>query len=167
MNKENPVILALYPNSIGIGYVCIQVPEKLIDYGIASIQPISNGKLLRRTERFMDYYKPKLIILKETEPAKNSNRVNKLIHAITTLSGEKGLQVYRYTKQQIKDVFEIFGASTKYEIVEKIVKMLPDLAPRAPGTREWYEKEHYQMGLFHAVSLAVTHTYLTEEYSIQ
>ena len=162
MTQENPVILALYPNSIGIGYVCLQVPEKLIDYGIATIQPISNGKLLNRAERFMDYYKPKLVLLKETGSSKNSSRVNKLIEAITTLSGEKGLEVYRYTKKQIDDVFEVFGASTKYEMVEKIVKMLPDLAPRAPEARKWYEKEHYQMGLFNAMALAVVHTYLTE-----
>ena len=162
MTHENPVLLALYPNSIGIGYVCIQVPEKLIDFGIATVQPMSNGKLLKRTERFIDYYKPKIVLLKETESSKNSSRINKLIEAITTLSGEKGLKVFRYTKRQIKDVFEIFGASTKNEIVEKIVKMLPDLAARAPVARKWYDKEHYQMGLFNAVSLAVTHTYLTE-----
>jgi hypothetical protein len=160
--NETPVILALYPNSIGIGYACLQVPERLFDFGVTTVNPISNGRLLRRAERFMDYYRPKIILLKETEPSKNSHQVNKLIEAITTLSGEKGLPVYRYSRQQIKDVFEVFGAPTKFEMVQKIVAMLPDLAHRAPKARKWYEKEHYQMVLFNAVSLAITHAYLAE-----
>jgi Holliday junction resolvasome RuvABC endonuclease subunit len=163
MNIENPVILALYPNATGLGYACLQIPERLLDYGIATVQPVSNGKLLIRAEKFMDYYKPKIILLKETGSAKNSRRTNKLIEAISTLSGEKDLPVYRYTKQQIKDVFEIFGAQSKFQIVEKIVRMLPELGPRAPKEKKWYEKEDYNMVLFNAVSLAIVHTYLAEE----
>jgi hypothetical protein len=162
MTYENPVILALYPNSVGVGHACLQVPERLIDFGVATVRPMSNGKLLKRVERFMDYYKPKIVLLREAGSSKNSGRSDKLIEAISTLSGEKGLQVYRYTKQQIKDVFEIFGATTKFEMVEKICKMLPDLKSRAPEARKWYEKEHYSMGMFNAVSLVITHTYLTE-----
>jgi Holliday junction resolvasome RuvABC endonuclease subunit len=162
MTHENPVILALYPNSIGVGYACIQIPERLIDYGVATVKPLSNGKLLKRTERFMEYYKPKIILLREVGASKRSGRIDKLIDAITTLSGEMNLPVFRYTKQQIKDVFEIFGASTKFEMVEKIVKMLPDLEGSVPKERQWYEKEHYNMTMFNAVSLAITHTYLTE-----
>jgi Holliday junction resolvasome RuvABC endonuclease subunit len=162
MNPETPVILALYPNAIGIGYACLQIPERLLDYGIATVKPMSNSKLLTRTEKFMDYYKPKIILLRETGLSKNSGRTDKLIEAISTLSGEKDLPVYRYTKQQIKDVFEIFGAKSKFEMVERIVRMLPELGPRAPKQKKWYEKEDYNMVLFNAVSLAVTHTYLTE-----
>lgn len=162
MTNENPVLLALYPNSIGIGYACLQVPERLFDFGVTSVKTRSNGKLLKRAERFMDYYKPKVILIKEKETSKNAHRVNQLIEAVVTLSGEKGLPVYRYSRQQIKDVFEVFGASMKFEMVQKIVKMLPDLAYRAPKARKWYEKEDYNMAVFHAVSLAITHTYLTE-----
>jgi Holliday junction resolvasome RuvABC endonuclease subunit len=162
MTQENPVLLALYPNSIGIGYACLQVPERLFDFGVTSVKPRSNSKLIKRAERFMDYYKPKIILIKEKETSNRSHRVNKLIEAIITLSGEKGLPVYRYTRQQIKDVFEIFGAHTKFEMMQKICKMLPDLEHRAPKERQWYEKEDYNMALFHAVSLAVTHVHLTE-----
>ena len=161
-NKNNLSSSPSTPNAIGIGYVCLQIPEKLIDFGITTVKPVSNGKLLSRVEKYLDYYKPKLVLLKEKASAKNSRRTDHLIEAITTLSGEKNLQVYRYTKGQIKDVFEIFGAKTKFDMVQKITKMLPDLAHRAPGDRKWYEKEDYNMALFNAVSLAVTHTYLSE-----
>jgi Holliday junction resolvasome RuvABC endonuclease subunit len=164
MEYENPVILALYPSSIGIGYACLQIPDHLFDFGITTSRPISNRKLLQNTEKFMDHYKPKLVLLREVTGARNGNRNDKLIEAISTLAHEKGLQVHRYTKGQIKDVFEVFGAFTKFEMAQKIVKMLPDLAPRAPKERKWYEKEDYNMTLFNAVSLAVTHTHLSEEY---
>ncbi|MBS1683985.1 MAG: hypothetical protein JSS76_04480 [Bacteroidetes bacterium] len=162
MEHENPVILALYPNSIGIGYICLQVPDKVFDFGVTTAKPISNSKLLRRAEKFMEYYKPKVILLKETVSSARSKRNDKLIEALTTLSGEMGLKVYRYTKQQIQDTFEVFGAKTKYEMVDKMVKMLPDLATRMPRPRQWYEKEDYNMVVFYAVSLAITHCHLSE-----
>ena len=164
MEHENPVLLALYPNSIGMGYVCLQIPDYLFDFGVTSAKPISNRKLLRRAEKFMDFYKPKIILLKEVGRFANSGRTDKLIEAIATLAEEKNLPIYRYTKQQIKDVFEVFGATSKFEMVGKIVKMLPDLASRAPKQHKWYEKEDYNMVLFNAVSLAVAHAHLSEEY---
>ncbi|MCW3128271.1 MAG: hypothetical protein JWO03_3929 [Bacteroidetes bacterium] len=162
MEHENPVILALYPNSIGIGYACLQIPDRLLDFGVATAKPISNGKLLRRAERFLNYYKPKLVLLKETSELANSGRNDRLIKAMTTLCDEMGLDTYRYTKQQIKDTFEVFGAKTKFSMAEKMVKMLPDLAVRMPKVRKWYEKEDYNMVVFDAVALAVTHAHLTE-----
>src|SRR4051812_40905011 len=122
MTHENPVILALYPNSIGIGYACLQIPEQLFDFGVTKVSPLSNRKLLQRAERFMDYHKPKIILLREVGASWNSQRVDKLINAIETLAGEKNLEVYRYTREQIKEVFEVFGATSKHEMVEKIVK---------------------------------------------
>src|SRR6476620_2930343 len=109
----------------------------------------------------MDYYKPQVILLKETGASARSQRNDKLIEAITTLSGEIGLTVFRYTKQQIQETFEVFGATTKYEMVEKMVQMLPDLKTRKPRDRKWYEKEDYNMVVFNAVALAVTHAHLT------
>ncbi|MBS1624073.1 MAG: hypothetical protein JST83_08650 [Bacteroidetes bacterium] len=162
MEHENPVILALYPNSIGIGYACLQIPGKLLDFGVTTSKPISNGKLLRRAEKFMDYYKPKLVLLKEVAATATSRRNDKLIEALATLSGEMGLSIYRYTNQQISDTFEVFGARTKYEMVDKIVQMLPDLKTRMPKVRKWYEKEDYNMVVFKAVALAITHCHLSE-----
>jgi Holliday junction resolvasome RuvABC endonuclease subunit len=162
MTQENPVLLALYPSSVGMGYACLQIPDQLLDFGIATIKPMLNGKLLSRAERFMEYYKPKVILLKEKHSSKNSKRNDNLIDALASLSYEKNIQVYRYTREQIKDVFEIFGARSKYEMAQRIIKMLPDLEHRSPKMKKWYEKEDYNMVLFDAVSLAVTHTYLTE-----
>jgi Holliday junction resolvasome RuvABC endonuclease subunit len=129
---------------------------------VATTKPISNRRLLRRAEKFMNYYRPDIVILKEVGSAKNSGRTDRLIEAITTLSSEMGIRIYRYTRQQVKDVFEVFGADSKYKMAESIVKMLPDLAARVPKEKKWYEKEDYNMVLFDAVSLAVTHRYLTE-----
>lgn len=161
MRNERPVILSLYPNSIGIGYACLQIPDKLFDFGVTAVKPLSNRKLLKRAEKFMDHYRPKIVLLKGGM-TKNGRRVDQLIEAITTLAGEKNLKVYRYTKEQVKDAFELFGAQSKHDMVEKIVTMLPDLECRRPKVRKWYEKEDYNMGLFNAVALAITHAHLSE-----
>lgn len=162
MTHENPVILALYPNAVGVGFACLQIPDKLFDFGVTTVNPICNDKLLKKAERFMNYYRPKIVLLKEPAGLKISRRTDKLIENIAKLSDEKGLMVYRYTNKQIKEVFEIFGATSKYEVSQILIKMFPETAHRAPKAKKWYEKEDYNMIIFHALSLAVTHQYLTE-----
>lgn len=166
MSTEHPMILALYPNSIGIGYACLQVPERIYDFGVTKVSPMTNRKLLRRAEKFMDYHRPKIVLIRETGASWNSQRVDKLIRAIETLAGEKDLKVFRYSQDQVREVFEVFGCHSKYEMAEKIISMLPDLNCRRPKAHKWYEKEDYNMGLFNAVGLAITHVHLNEEHFV-
>ncbi|MBS1686315.1 MAG: hypothetical protein JSS76_16350 [Bacteroidetes bacterium] len=156
------MILALYPNSIGMGYACLKVPERIYDFGVAKVSPLTNRKLLKRAEKFMDYHRPKIILLREVQSSHNSNRVDKLISAIETLAGEKDLPVFKYSRDQVREVFEVFGCNSKYEMAEKIISMLPDVSCRRPKVHKWYEKEDYNMGLFNAISLAITHVHLAE-----
>lgn len=162
MTDENPVILALYPNTVGIGYVCLQIPQRLLGYGIITVKSLNHSKFLRRAEKIMSYYCPKVIILKEMDTSRHYARANKLIDAITTLACEMNMEVFRYSPRQIKETFDVFGAKTKFEMANKIIQMLPDLAVRAPKLKKWYEREDYRMVLFDAVSLAVTHAHLNE-----
>jgi hypothetical protein len=59
-------------------------------------------------------------------------------------------------------VFEQFGAKSKYEIANKIIAWFPQLASRAPKIRKAWMDEDYNMGIFDALALAITHKYLTE-----
>jgi hypothetical protein len=62
----------------------------------------------------------------------------------------------------MRDVFEQFGAKSKYEIANKIVTWFPQLVSRAPKIRKPWMDEDYNMGIFDALALAITHKYLTE-----
>jgi len=52
--QTNELILALYPNSAGMGYVICENPKELIGYGVARIKMITKDVHLKRLEKFFD-----------------------------------------------------------------------------------------------------------------
>lgn len=164
MKKDTIIILSFYPNARGLGYACIEMPQNLKDSGVITIQPISNKKLLERITKFVEFYTPTIIVVKDynSSYSRHSKRVAELVESITNYAKEVKVPIYRYSRQQVRDVFEQFGAKSKYEIAQKIIYWFPQLASRAPKIRKAWTDEDYNMGIFDALALAITHKYLTE-----
>lgn len=163
MKNKPVVVLSLYPNRRGFGYVCLEWPQKLIDSGIATVRPLCNSGIFDRFEKFLDFYKPQLIVIRDCENLSScKKRTQKLIHSITIHAGKVKIPIHHYSREQIRDVFEQFGATTKYEIAQKIIEWFPELSWRAPKIRKPWKDEDYSMGIFDALALAITHKYLNE-----
>jgi Holliday junction resolvasome RuvABC endonuclease subunit len=165
MKNDMTTVLALYPNARGIGYACLENQKKLVDSGVVQVYPISNGKILKRVVKFIAFYKPDLIVVQDCdgENSRYSRRVGRLVDDIVKHSKEIKVPVYRYTREQIRDAFEVFGAKTKDEIAHQITVWFKQLKPLAPTLRkDDGDAEHYNMGIFDALSLAITHNYLTK-----
>jgi Holliday junction resolvasome RuvABC endonuclease subunit len=139
------------------------MPQKLLDFGVITVRPLTNRPILRRIEKFIAFHQPKVVIIRDAQSTPQSGkRVQRLTDAITTLAGENSLPVYKYSREQIRDVFENFGVRTKHEIVRKIIEWFPDLASLAPKIRNLWSDEDYTMSIFDALMLAITHEYLGE-----
>ena len=69
------------------------------------------------------------------------------------------LNVYKYSRNQIQHVFEQFKAKNKYETARVIVRWYDQLKTRMPYQRKAWMAEHYQMGVFDAFALMLTHYY--------
>lgn len=157
------VRLALYPNARGLGYACLELPNNLIEYGIVTVRPMSNERALKRMEKFIDFFKPEVIIVRDAEiSALGATRMSELLEGIRKLALERNLPVHSYARHQVKDVFEVFGAKTKYGIAQKIITWFPQLSEHAPRIRRPWMDEDYYMGIFDALALAICHAYLTE-----
>ncbi|HEY0262615.1 MAG TPA: hypothetical protein VGB95_06285 [Chitinophagales bacterium] len=156
------IILALYPNARGLGFACLEAPQKLIEYGIVTVRPIYNTPLLRRMEHFLDFFRPQVVILRDGDSLPPSNsRVKQLLENIAQSAERKGIPVHYYSREQIKGVFSSFNASTKYEIAQKLVEWFPEVEDKVPALRKPWESENYYMGIFDALSLGLTHIYLS------
>jgi len=164
MKKDTSLILSLYPNARGLGYASIEPPQKLLDSGIIDVRPVSDDQILARITKFVEFHRPTLIIVRDSN-VKNvgaTTRVQKLINSIADFAAKHTIPVHKYSRQQIRDVFEQYGATSKYEIAKRIIPWYPELAPRAPKIRKTWMDEDYNMCVFDAISLAVTHLYLTK-----
>lgn len=162
MKTKLPILLSIYPNNRGFGYALMEDPQKLLDYGIVTIRPLCNGRILKRIEKLLDYYKPTLVVTQDYKctHARYGKRNKALIEAIVELAQRKNLDIHSYTRIQIRDVFEQFEARTKHEISRKIAEWLPEVAYRTPKLRKLWYPEDYNMVLFDALSLIYAFYYL-------
>jgi Holliday junction resolvasome RuvABC endonuclease subunit len=164
MNAKNKVVFAIYPNANGFGYVYMENARKLLDYGAVRINPISNRKVLERIKRTLEYFRPSIVILLDPEgkSSRTGNRVKELIKKIVVHAAEINLPVMQYTRDQIKDVFEQFGMTTKYDISQILLKEFKELETKSPKERKLWTSEDRNMVIFDALSLATTWFYVNE-----
>lgn len=164
MSTKNKVVFAVYPNANGFGFVYMENARKLLDYGAVRINPISNRKVLEKIKRALEYFRPSIVILLDPEGkySRTGNRVKGLVKKIEALAAELILPVVRYSRDQIKDVFEQFGATTKYDISQVLLKEFTELETRSPKQRSLWTSEDRNMAIFDALSLALTWFYLND-----
>ena len=162
MSKADTIVLALYPNAKGLGYVCIEQSQKILDSGIVTTRLFGSEKLLARIKRFIDFYRPTTILLRNPDMPDliRSSRVKALLEGVNLEAENLHLPTYSYSRQQIKDVFGQFGATTKNEIAQKIIEWFPELDEYTPKIRKPWMEEDYYMRVFDAMALAITHQYL-------
>lgn len=156
------VLLSIYPNANGFGFVYMADPRKLIDYGSVRINPISNSKVLARVKKSFAYFRPSIVVILDPygRSSRTGKRVRKLIDSIVTYAKDDGLEVAQYTRDQIRDIFEVFGAKTKYEISQLLITEFKELERKSPKKRKLWTSEDRNMAIFDALSLALTWYYL-------
>ncbi len=162
MKKTNQTVLALYPNAMGVCYAVFDSPKDLADYGIGYVRPVSNKKSILKIEKYLDFYNPDILLLREIskERVKYSKRTQRLIERICKVAKNKGLEVHRYNRSQIRDIFSEFGAVSKYQISKKITEWFPELeALELPKRKRWMSENH-RTGIFDAIAVALVHFYL-------
>ncbi len=159
MNDDR--IISIYPNTVGFGYVILSHKGEILDYGVVTVQPPENNKCLIRISQIIAYYEPKILIIEDPIKSNKARRIKKLIIKLCDLTKNK-MTVYQYSKRQIRDTFEVFGAKHKFEISRKISEMYPELKTKLPEKRKLWEPENYYQGIFDAMSLVFTHLYLTD-----
>jgi len=162
MDNSNKVVLALYPNRYGVAYALFRSSSELIEYGTGSVHPVSNKLSIKKVRKYIDYYRPDVIITRNINDLKRrkSQRIDKLINLICTEARKQQLDIYSYTRTQIKETFKQFKATSKYLISQKLISWFRELKDYEFPMRKRWMNENYNAGIFDAISLAITHWYL-------
>jgi len=154
-------MIAIHPNTLGFGYVVLNEKGEILDYGIIAVRPVSNRKCLDRIHEMILYYQPNILILEDYKNSNKSERVKKLLKDIYYY-GQDSIRIFKYSKEQVRNTFEVFGARNKFEISRKISEVYPQLKSKLPEKRKTWEPENYYQGIFDSMSLVLTHQYLIE-----
>lgn len=162
--KKNNVVFSIYPNANGFGFVYMENARKLLDYGAVRINPISNRRVMERIQKMIDYFRPSIVIVldPESKHGRAGDRVKKLVTKILDYAKDEKLPVMQYSRDKVRDVFEQFGAFTKYDISQVLLKEFDELEMRSPRVRQLWASEDRNMAIFDALSLAITWFYLND-----
>ena len=162
--KINNIVFAVYPNANGFGYVYMENARKLIDFRAVKVSPISNLKIMNRIKQSINYLRPSIVIVQDPDgtSTRTGTRVRQLINKIVTYAHGEKLNVVQYSRDKIRDVFEQFGAITKYDISQILIKEFKELEHKLPKRRVLWTSEDRNMAIFDALSLALTWYYLND-----
>ena len=157
------MIVAIYPNQRGMGYVICEHPNEILNYGIGKFKVLSPTNYVKRLVKFIKAYCPDVVILKGYTNTSNSigKRVKTVIDSLETEALKHDLKVFRYSRGDVMEVFSKFGEAHKYGISRTLARWYPDLRRFLAPMRTILTPEHYHMGVFDAFALMYTHCALT------
>ena len=163
MNEER--VVALDPTSHGFGFVVLEGPTRLIDWGHAHARPCSAEKCLERVAELLSWYSPHVVITEncKTKGARRSPRVKKLLFHIRRFSEISGARVEEVSKARVQKVFSSGKPLKKHEIAQLIAAAFPELSLRLPPPRKIWMSEDERTSIFDAAALALTYFSLPEE----
>ena len=161
MPRSN-IMVVIYPNQNGMGYVVCEHPRDIINYGIGKFRKLSPTNYVTRLKKFIRQYRPAVVILKDYDDSNTtSRRVKEVIDTLEAHAKKHDVKVYRYGCSDIAGVFSLFGDASKHGISKTLASWYPDLQRFLAPPRNFKISEHYHMGIFDGFALMYTHAHLT------
>jgi Holliday junction resolvasome RuvABC endonuclease subunit len=160
MPNTSPRIVSLDPTTKGFGYAILELPFRLVEWGLARIAGDKNTDAILRFEQLLDRFRPDAVVLEDTMApgSRRQPRVRELLDAFTKSARARGIAVYTIARKAVLSCFaSVDGLATKYSIAKRLTEYFPELATKLPPLRKAYMSQDERMAIFDALGLAVTH----------
>ena len=150
-------ILAIDPTSRGFGFVVLEGPKRLIDWGLFQARIRKNHSCLGQVKKLIDHYRPNLLIVEDLrQNRRRCSRVRKLLQTVQNLASKSHVKCKAVSLTRVRRVFSDGRAVvTKYAVAEMVSQRFPELAPRLPPPRKPWHSEAEAMAIFDALALAL------------
>jgi hypothetical protein len=149
-----PRVLAIDPTTKGFAYAVMEDRDHLLDWGIAYV---NGGELarLKKIDSFLEGYVPDLLIIEDLGGSRRAGLGALLLQSIELRAWSKEVRVKHVSRAAVRELFAETGV-TKHDIAVALADRFPELRHRLPRPRKPWESEDERMGIFDAVSFALT-----------
>lgn len=161
--EKHERILSLFFNTTGFAYVLMDGPVEIKCKGIKPFKPASNHKIWETLISLIKDMEPDRVILENPagEKSRKGSRITKLIKKLKPFLEGMKMPYDMYDRDQIRVVFDLWHARSKYEIALVIAQNIPAFKDLIYPKPKYPKFEHYRTVLFDAVALGITHYYIT------
>ena len=159
-------ILALDVHPRSFGYVVVEGPDNLLDWGVRSHRHKGNSAdvlIWKRLKPLLELWRPSILVLcsgpsMTQRPRKRRDRLLKRI-ATEAKNHQIGVRIFR--KRPGADQGERL---TKYENARRVAEQFSVLQWKMPPKRKPWESEDYRMSIFTAATLAIAQLNITNSF---
>ena len=155
--KRPKLVLAIYFQTSGFGFVLLEHWFSPIDWGAPEVRGTDRAKrCLKRIDALVALHTPDTLILQDMSRrgTRRAPRIQNLNRQTVLLAKRRGVPVRTFSRAQVLDYFQEFGATTKQRIAETIAKRTPALSLYVPPPRKPWKSEDARTGIFEAAALA-------------
>ena len=158
--KRPKLVLAIYFHTKGFGFVLLQHWFSPVDWGTPELQGKDRAtRCLKHIDALIALHTPDVLVLQDTSKTgtRRAPRIRALNRQALQLAKRRGVPVRTYSRAQVLDYFEEFGAQTKHRIAEIIAQHIPALSLYVPPPRKPWKAADPRMGIFEAAALVWTY----------
>jgi hypothetical protein len=131
-----------------------------VDWGNPEVVgPDREKRCLAQINALLGLHTPDVVVLQDTTKTgtRRVPRIQALNRRTLELAKRRGVPVRAFSRAQVREYFEEFGATTKQRIAETIAHFIPALSLYVPPPRKPWKSEDARMGIFEAAALVWTY----------
>jgi hypothetical protein len=144
-----------------VGFVVLEGPQHLIDWGLKEARQDKQSRGLRHVEQLIEMYLPDVLVIEAIQDprCRRCPRVRELLQKMSQLAAEKKLKTRSFSRRAVQATFSEVSPVTKDEVMNALVARLPELTAWRPPLRKPWMSEHSRASIFDAAALALTYFY--------
>ena len=158
-------ILALDVHPRSFGYVVVETPNKLLDWGVRSHRHKGNSidvLIRRRLKPLLELWRPTVVVLcNGLSRQRTHQRRDRLLKRIASEAKNHQVAVRIIKKRPGTDAGK---GLTKYENARRVAEQFSVLQWKMPPKRKPWESEDYRMSIFTAATLAIAQLNITNSF---
>jgi hypothetical protein len=151
-------IIALDVRSRSYGYVVLEGPKQLLDWGVRSFRKGVNTVRVPAAEKLgvlFDEFAPTVIVLNK-RISHRTRRHAGLVGSIVRQADQRGIPARFFSHSGVRNAFAGHDRN-RHEVASLLASEFPELAARLPRKRRCQDNEDYRMSMFDAAALGVAY----------
>lgn len=149
-------VLAIRPTGRGFGFVVLEGPQSLLDWGVKEARPADTAQLVRKVAALLHQYLPELLVVEDTGQAnRRSSRARSLADELVHVASERVVSIRLLTKRKAKRILWPDTKPTQSRVAREFAGTFPELKSSLPPERKPWMSQDARFAIFEALMLGL------------